>query len=840
MARLLIVDDNEQNRYMLEVLLKGYGYQVESTTNGAEALEAARRDPPDMIVTDILMPVMDGFTLCRRWKEDEHLKQIPFVFYTATYTDPKDEEFALSLGAERFIIKPVEPNAFVEILQEVIQAHQAGRLAVSRGTVTDQVYIREYNETLVRKLEEKVRELEQEASRRAQAEKELVREAAVNAMMAELSQALIAQTSMEDISNLILDRAKEFTGSEFGYVGYIDPQTGYLVSSTLTKDVWDVCQVPDKDIVFKEFRGLWGWVLENHKPLVTNSPGDDPRSSGTPTGHVPIRQVLSVPVLSGELLLGQLTLANPGRDYTERDLALAERLAAVYALAVQRRRAEEERARLLAQIQEQAQQVRRIVDTVPEGVLLLDAENRMILANPAALKDLEILTNAHIGDVLVSLGERLLSELVTWPQDTLWHELEAGGRIFEIIARPVPIASRSTGQVLVIRDMTHEHEMQHRMRQQDRLTVIGQLAGGVAHDFNNLLTAIRGYTQFALDKLDPSDPVCTDLEEVEKAAGRAAALTNQLLIFSRKQVLQPQVLNLNAVATNMEKMLHRLIGEDIELHTDLDPALGQVKADPGQIEQVIMNLAVNARDAMPGGGRLTLKTENVAPHEIGFRENPSGSARTYVMLAVSDTGAGMSEEVKAHLFEPFFTTKEQGKGTGLGLVTIYGIVERSGGHIEVDSEVGKGTTFKIYLPRTEERIEGVEPGRSSSTLPRGTETILLVEDEELVRKLARRILEACGYVVLEADHPQSALLSSARYDGPIHLLVTDVVMPGMGGRELFERLAALHRETQVLYISGYTDDTIAHSGMLDPGVALLQKPFSPDALAHKVRKVLEK
>jgi len=381
--------------------------------------------------------------------------------------------------------------------------------------------------------------------------------------------------------------------------------------------------------------------------------------------------------------------------------------------------------------------------------------------------------------------------------------------------------------------------MQQRMHQQERLTVIGQLAGGIAHDFNNLLTAIRGYTQLALDELPSDDPIHTDLEEVESAADRAASLTKQLLIFSRKQVLQPQVLNLNAITTDMEKMLRRLIGEDIELYTLLDPALGQVRADPGQVEQVIMNLSVNARDAMPSGGKLTLETENVVLDETFARQHLQAQPGSYVRLAVSDTGTGMTKEVKAHLFEPFFTTKEQGKGTGLGLATVYGIVEQSGGHVEVYSELGMGTTFKIYLPRIQADVQITQGEPPAETLPHGTETILLAEDEAGVRELVCRVLERQGYTVLVAHPPSKALALSRGHSGPIALLVSDVVMPEMGGRKLAERLTSLRPEMKVLYVSGYTDDAIARHGVLEPGIAYLEKPFSLAKLVRKVREVLD-
>ncbi|MBN1582797.1 MAG: PAS domain S-box protein [Anaerolineae bacterium] len=501
--------------------------------------------------------------------------------------------------------------------------------------------------------------------------------------------------------------------------------------------------------------------------------------------------------------------------------------------------AEAERERLLAQIQEQARQMQQIVDTVPEGVLLLDAENRVILANPVGEQDIALLSKARIGDTLTALHAVPLSDLATWPNDTSWHDIHTQERTFEAIMRPVQSAPQALRWVLVIRDLTHEREMQERVRHRERLAAIGQLAGGVAHDFNNLLTAIRGYTQFALDELSSGDPIRSDLEEVQAASDRATTLTRQLLAFSRRQVLRPRVLDLNAVIVDMEKMLYRLIGEDVELTTTLDRSLGQVKADPGQIEQVIVNLCVNARDAMPQGGKLVLATENAILDAHDCQQHIEVEPGAYVMLTVSDTGIGMDETIMAHLFEPFFTTKREGEGTGLGLATVHGIIKQSGGHIEVDSEPGRGTTFRIYLPQGSRTPQTHMPAAPDNTLPRGTETILMAEDEEVVRSLAHRILTRQGYRVLTAEHVEAVLHLSIEYDKQIDLLITDVVMPGMNGPELAERVMASRPEIKVLYMSGHTDESLERRGMLAPEVALLEKPFTQHALTSKVREVLD-
>jgi len=400
-------------------------------------------------------------------------------------------------------------------------------------------------------------------------------------------------------------------------------------------------------------------------------------------------------------------------------------------------------------------------------------------------------------------------------------------------------AGQAVQMVGTVQDMTERRQLEGQFRQAQKMEAVGRLAGGIAHDFNNLLTVIAGYSDMMLSRLAADDPLRAHVSEIRSAGDRAASLTRQLLAFSRQQVLAPQVLDLNAVVANMDKMLRRLIGEHIDLVTVCEKPLWRVKADPGQLEQVIMNLAVNARDAMPKGGKLTLETANVELSGAYARAHVAVKPGRYVMLAVSDTGCGMDAETQSHLFEPFFTTKERGKGTGLGLSTVYGIVKQSGGNVWVYSEPGRGTTFKVYLPLVDEPLEDLRPVEARAVPVRGTETVLVVEDEVSVRSLVRGVLESHGYRVLEACHGADALAISDQHGGPIHLLLTDVVMPEMSGRDLASRVVPRRPGIRVLYMSGYTDDAIVHNGVLDAGTAFLQKPFTPDALAHKVREVLD-
>ncbi len=417
-------------------------------------------------------------------------------------------------------------------------------------------------------------------------------------------------------------------------------------------------------------------------------------------------------------------------------------------------------------------------------------------------------------------------------------ELEA-----RVVERTTSLASANKKLEAEITERQQAEEekarLEEELRASQKLEAVGQLAGGIAHDFNNLLTVITGYSQLLLARLGQDDPSCHEIEQIDQAGARAAGLTQKLLAFSRKQVLSPKVLDLNGVVANMETQLQRLIGEDITLVTSTDPALWRVKADPGQLEQVLMNLGVNARDAMPEGGKITIETQNVELDAAYASAHDPVLPGSYVMLAVSDTGCGMDAGTQAHMFEPFFTTKEQGKGTGLGLAMVYGIVKQSGGYVWLYSEPGIGTAVKIFLPRVTEAQEDTPAAPGPAVAPGGSETILLVEDEGMVRNFVQTVLHTHGYTVLTGWDGPEALRLSQEHAGPIALLITDMVMPGMSGRETADRLAATRPETRVLYMSGYTDKAIVQHGMLDPGIAFLQKPFTPDALLRKAREVLD-
>jgi two-component system, cell cycle sensor histidine kinase and response regulator CckA len=555
---------------------------------------------------------------------------------------------------------------------------------------------------------------------------------------------------------------------------------------------------------------------------------------------------MGAPLKAGSEVFGVVALQSYDETirFGEKDKEILTFVSQHIASAIERKRKEEA-------LRESEARYRSLVQSAVYGIYRSSVDDRFLEVNPALVSMLgyesadELLKVSLTRDLYVDPEQRM--RLITG------HELSRPVQNVEVRWRRKdgkPITVRLSGRAItnsygdvkefemIAEDVSDRRLLEDQLRHSQKMEAIGRFAGGIAHDFNNLLTVIKGYSELVLEELETADPLRCEVEEVQKAADRAASLTRQLLAFSRQQVLAPRILDLNHVIRNMDRLLQRLLGDDIELTINLDPNLGRAKTDPGQIEQVIMNLAVNARDAMPKGGKLTIETVNIELDESYVREHVAVKPGAYVMFAVSDSGVGMTEEIRSRIFEPFFTTKEPGKGTGLGLSTVYGIVKQSDGYVWVYSEVGIGSTFKIYLPRVDAPAD-VLPSRTNG-LPthRGTETILLVEDEDGVRALVRQLLARQGYTVLESRHGGEALLVCERYSGKIDLLLTDVVLQQMSGRELAERLTGVRPEMRVLYISGYTDDAIVQHGVLNAGTAFLQKPFTTDALIRKVRHVL--
>ncbi len=512
-------------------------------------------------------------------------------------------------------------------------------------------------------------------------------------------------------------------------------------------------------------------------------------------------------------------------------------------------------------LRESEELYRTLVETSPDAIVLIDLEGTLVTANEQALTlygfdDPEKFTGMHFLDLIApqdrkraaaNFQKRLTGDSF---EEVRYAVTTGDGRERLVMIKGSLIRDETdspTSVMAVIHDVTEKaaaeealRKSEEQLRQSQKMEAIGSLAGGMAHDFNNLLGVITGYSGLMLADLSEADPLHENVEEIKLAAERAAQLTSRLLAFCRKQVLEPKVLDLNEQIAGMEKMLRRLLGEDLDLLLVQEPALGRVLADAGHIEQIIMNLAVNAREAMPKGGKLTIETANLVMDEGSIEEHLGIEPGAYVLLAVSDTGTGMSPEVRERAFEPFFTTKPKGKGTGLGLATIYGIVKQSRGDIRVHTEPGRGTTFKVYLPVVEAEEEAARAVESVQDRMQGTETILVVEDEKLLLRLISRILARQGYRVIEASSAGEAILASERYEDSIDMMLTDVIMPQMSGVELGERLLAAHPGMKVLYMSGYTDSAIVHHELLNEGVMFIQKPFSAEKIALKVREVLDR
>jgi PAS domain S-box-containing protein len=594
-----------------------------------------------------------------------------------------------------------------------------------------------------------------------------------------------------------------------------------------------------------------GLIAQERRPYLTNTVIGDPRVGDQDWARREgMVAFAGYPLLLEDRLVGVMAMF-ARKPLTNRILDGLGGVANQIALGIDRKLAE-------VSLHASEERIRLLLDSAVEAIYGIDLQGQCTFCNMACARFLGYADPSRlIGKGMHALIHHTRANGSPYPveecrinlafrqgqgthvdDEVLWR---ADGTSFpaECWSNPIRRDGQIVGAAVSFLDITDRKRLENQFHQAQKMEAVGQLAGGVAHDFNNLLTVINGYSDLLLQSLPPSDPSREFITEIHKAGERSAGLTRQLLAFSRQQILAPRVLDLNEVVTDTEKMLRRMIGEDMRLATKLEHGLWAVRADPGQVEQVLMNLAVNARDAMPRGGRMTIETRNVELDESYVWTHPDARPGPHVLLSVTDTGSGMPPEVKARLFEPFFTTKGPGQGTGLGLSTVYGIVRQSGGHIGVHSEIGVGTTFKVFLPRAEASAQGLKVHAGIRVPPRGKETILIAEDEDAVRALTRRVLVGCGYTVLEATDGANAVQIAAGHAGPIHLLITDVVMPGAGGRAVAEQLTEEHPGIRVLFMSGYTDDAVLRHGVLSERVNFLQKPFSPAALAFKVRHVLD-
>jgi PAS domain S-box-containing protein len=843
MATILVVDDRQVNREFLKTLLGYRDHRVLDAGDGAEALELIKSERPDLVISDILMPTMDGYQFVREMRADPASANIPVIFNTAHYLDREAKALAEACGVSRIIFKPGEPELILSTVDDVL-----GDIPASTPPVVEEQFDREHVRVLTDKLSRKTEDLRRVNERMA--------------ALIELGHQMAAERDPHYLLESFCHSARRIVGAKYAAIAVLDEDSETLLhffTSGMTTEAADAIGSPPAG------RGLLGFLLRDGGVVSTREIKTHPRSEGFPPNHPAMNSFLGAAISSSSGKYGALYLTDKigCEEFSDDDEKLISMLTAQVGIAYENAKRFEELQRRATELEgtvkqrqhaeealrETNQTLQSLVQTSPLAIIATDLDGNVKSWNSAAEQMFGWTESEVSGRLYSTLTDYNPQEIDSFIEIALQGGIVAGletkcqckdGSLIDVSISSAALRDARqniNGVMAVIADITERKHLEHQFLQAQKMEAVGRLAGGIAHDFNNLLTAIIGYSQMSLSRLHSQDPMRKDIEEVESAGQRAAALTGQLLAFSRKQVVQPQVLDLNTVVTDLTKMLQRLIGEDVELQTSLDPDAWNVKVDRGQIEQIIMNLAVNSRDAMPDGGKLTIETSNVQLDEDYANGHIDATPGPYVMLAIADTGSGMDKETESRIFEPFFTTKEQGRGTGLGLSTVYGIVKQSGGSIGVYSELGQGTTFKVYLPRIEESVDLAKAREDDCA--RGTETVLLVEDSDTVRKLARKLLEEDGYKVLEASSGDDGWQVSEHHQGPIDLLLTDLVMPGTSGREIAQRLMSRRPQMRVLYMSGYTDDAIVRHRVLDAKAPFIQKPFTRDALIRKVREVLD-
>jgi PAS domain S-box-containing protein len=867
-VEVLIVEDSPTQREQLQHLLEEAGYAVRGAGNGQEALESMQARKPTLVISDVVMPGMDGYAFCKEVKSRPELKDIPVILVTAL-SSPQDVINGLQSGADNFVRKPYDARELLSRINYILtNQHVRSESKVQAGVQIafgGQKYFitaerQQILDLLIATYDDAVALNAQLVSKQW----EIARSNEILHALYRMADSLNRSVNVQEVLETPLSLALELPGIQAAWVSLWDAKRGFRLGAS--RNLPPALESPD---AWKDDCLCQRMMLAGEMPKAVNILECErlQKSSGDTKG---LRFHASVPLRAGNRVLGVLNLAGPDEGMIrEGDLELLGGVGNQLASALERAqllenlewRVEERTAALEAEFAERQRaeealrrsevRFRRLAESSMLGVVQAHFDGRVLDANDAFLRMVgyarhELEAGLLRWDEMIlpeyrQLNERLMDEIKASGASTPAEEelLRKDGSRVPVLLGGALLEGSPDEIIGFALDISNRKLLEEQLRQASKMEAVGRLAGGVAHDFNNLLTIINGYAELMLSQFSSDHPARSQAEEIKKAGERAAALTRQLLAFGRRQVLAPQILDLNDIVGGVEKMLRRLIGEDIDLVFIPKEPLGAVKADPGQIEQVLMNLAVNSRDAMPKGGKLTIETAEIELDEAYCRSHAHVAPGPHVMLAVSDTGVGMDKETQARIFEPFFTTKEKGKGTGLGLATVYGIVKQSGGHIWLYSEPGRGTTFKIYLPRVQETVgKPVSPAEGTAS-GAGSETILVVEDEEALRVMACDILRSKGYRILQAKDGQEALSTLQSSQGPIQLLLTDVVMPGMSGKELVDSSRALHREMQVLYMSGYTDNSVVHHGVLDPGTEFLQKPFTPDALLRKVRKVLD-
>jgi PAS domain S-box-containing protein len=788
---VLNVDDRQDNRYLFDTILRAAGHEVYSAADGAEALELLKNMQCDLIVSDVVMPGMDGFQLCREVKSTPATRDIPFVFFTAVYTDAKDEQFALSLGAAKFLVKPLEPDQLVEQLLQAANIHAP---APSSPLVADSTgFLEAYNRRVVQKLETKLAEIE-ELNTRLQSS-----EARLRAVVEGTSDAVY-----------IKDRAGRYLTINAAGARFLARTVDDVLNRT-DAELYDESTARARALA--EQRQLQFGIVEACDETLRPSGENNPRQFHSVRG--PLRDDTGA-------IVGTFGIS---RDVTAR-----------------------------RQAEEQIRKLSRAVEQSPVSIVITDAEGRIEYVNPRFAE----LTGYTAAEVL-GRNPRLLKsgrQPVEFYAE-LWSTIKSGhdwhgilenrrrnGDIFseQTVISPVKDDSGTITHFIAIKeDITARLQLEEQLRHSQKMDAIGRLAGGVAHDFNNLLTIIQLEASALATNAALDADAAEGVRQITAATQRATALTRQLLAFSRKQEKEEREIDLGEIVENLAKLVRRILGEDIQLATAIPPEPVTLRADPGMLEQALLNLAVNARDAMPAGGTLRIAVESVDVDATYAREHAGATPGLRAHLSVSDTGTGIAPEHLGRIFEPFFTTKAAGKGTGLGLATVYGVVQQHQGWITVESAVGRGSTFHLYLPALPSSTAADGEESAEHPLPRGTETVLLAEDDDQIRNLVQAALERQGYTVLAAANGSDAIAALLRHGGPVQLLVADLIMPGgINGRELADQALVARPGLRTLFISGYPADVVTrHLGLKTDGF-FLHKPFAVRALLETVRNCLDR
>jgi two-component system cell cycle sensor histidine kinase/response regulator CckA len=951
--RLLVVDDEPLNLKLAALRLRDAGFEVETAGSGEEALEAARRSVPDAILSDVLMPGMDGFVLCRAVRDDPRLAQVPVVLLSASYVDPADQKLAFDVGANALLLRTSDLEPAIRALGEAFRNQKAfpplegPPLAGREGMASlhkERVQI----------------QLERQMARNDALVRQGAIQAAALSVVRGLAEALASPRDLASVLGDVLVHCLDATGVSTGILYLAQPDGGFQLRAqaglppearaeaaacfghpevlrrcldagnpvALTVGAGPMAE-PAMRTFAERLGGTSAMIIPfvvGHEPvgvllLAANAQDfSEPawlgfartlavqfgqtiavgqsltRGAASEARYQTVMEQANDAILlldsrgiveanrQAEALLGRPRAEMAGRPYQEF-VVPEEGAASPMAFGESTTRMEDqrlrradgstvsvdvsaspvrvgdetivvlilrditERKRAEVRLQESEEQYRLLFDSNPHPMWVFEPATLAFLAvNDAAVRmygySREEFLGMTIRDIrppedVPALLEKIEARGRGETVGSLWrHRLKSGALVEVEVASSALLFRGRPARLVLVTDVSDKRRLEAQLLQAQKMEAVGRLAGGVAHDFNNLLGVITGYSELLGKTLEPGHRGRGKLEEIQKAAERAAGLTRQLLAFSRKQVLATRVLDLNHIVAELEKMLRRLIGEDVQLLSRTAAGLWPVRADSGQIEQVIVNLVVNARDAMPRGGTVVVETSNVVIDDAYARSHADVSTGAYVMLTVSDTGEGMDEATQSLIFEPFFTTKEEGKGTGLGLATVFGIVKQSGGHIRVYSEPGMGSTFKVYLPRAGEAAEP-EPVPEPEKSTRGNETILLVEDAEALRVMIREILEGAGYGVIECGDAAEALRTLAAEVARADLLLTDVIMPQASGPEVARSLREKHPGLKVLFMSGYTNQAIGHHGVLEDGATLLEKPFTTESLLRKVRSVLD-